>query len=80
MASPVVDPLVVADRLCMAYQAADGSLREVVSDVSFSIAPGEAVGFVGESGSGKSTVARALLGYRRAGGVFKSGSLKYKGH
>ena len=80
MASQVVDPLVVADHLCMGYQAADGSLVQVVNDVSFSIAPGEAVGFVGESGSGKSTVARALLGYRRAGGVFKSGSLKYKGH
>jgi len=75
-----VDSLVVADKLCMAYHAADGSMQQVVYDVSFSIAPGEAVGFVGESGSGKSTVARALLGYRRAGGVFKSGSLKFNGH
>lgn len=79
MVLPVVDPLVIADQLSMGYQAADGSLQQVVSNVSFSIAPGEAVGFVGESGSGKSTVARALLGYRRAGGVFTSGRLRFKG-
>jgi peptide/nickel transport system ATP-binding protein len=33
-----------------------------VSDVSFAIARGEAVGLVGESGSGKSTIGRLLLG------------------
>ena len=33
-----------------------------VSDVSFSIAPGEVFGLVGESGSGKSTLARTISG------------------
>lgn len=33
-----------------------------VSDVSFSIAEGQAVGLVGESGSGKTTIGRAILG------------------
>ena len=79
MVSPVTDPLVVADRLGMGYQAVDGSLRQVVSDASFQISPGESVGFVGESGSGKSTLARALLGYRRAGGIFIGGSLRFQG-
>lgn len=33
-----------------------------VEDVSFSVAPGAAVGLVGESGSGKSSIARAITG------------------
>jgi len=37
-----------------------GEPRTVLHDVSFHIAPGEAVGLVGESGSGKSMTARAI--------------------
>jgi peptide/nickel transport system ATP-binding protein len=33
-----------------------------VSDLSFSVGPGECLGVLGESGSGKSTIAKALLG------------------
>lgn len=40
---------------------------DIVSDVSFSVRPGETMGIVGESGSGKTTVAHALLGYSRPG-------------
>lgn len=36
--------------------------RLAVADVSFSVAPGEALGIVGESGSGKTTVLRCLAG------------------
>ncbi len=35
---------------------------QAVTDVSFTIQRGEAVGLVGESGSGKSTIGRLLLG------------------
>lgn len=35
-------------------------LRTILSDISFDLAPGQALGVIGESGSGKSSLARAL--------------------
>jgi ABC-type oligopeptide transport system ATPase subunit len=46
-----------------------------LSDVSLSVARGEAVGVVGESGSGKSTIGRTLLGLTPA----TSGSVRFDG-
>ncbi len=46
-----------------------------VSDVSFSIAPGETLGLVGESGCGKTTTGRAVLQLTRP----TSGSVKFDG-
>jgi len=48
----------------------------VVSDVSFTIAPGEIFGVVGESGSGKTTVGLALLGHARRGLRIAGGSVR----
>jgi ABC-type transport system involved in Fe-S cluster assembly fused permease/ATPase subunit len=49
-------PRVVFDNVRFAYDAR----REILKDVSFSIAPGGNVAVVGHSGSGKSTLARLL--------------------
>src|SRR3954468_22199903 len=40
---------------------------DIVADVSFDVAKGEALGVVGESGCGKTTMAMALLGYAKPG-------------
>ena len=44
----------------------DARLVTAVDDVSFSVAPGAAVGLVGASGSGKSTLAKMITGSERA--------------
>jgi peptide/nickel transport system ATP-binding protein len=66
-------PAIVVDRLRIGIR---GSGLDIVTDVSFSIAPGEVLGLVGESGSGKTTVGLALLGHARRGAEIKGGSVR----
>src|SRR5437899_8148205 len=51
-------PSVAFEEVTFAYPGGRGAAHE---RLSFSVAPGERIGFVGPSGSGKSTVARLLL-------------------
>ncbi|GGA86796.1 hypothetical protein GCM10011491_13090 [Brucella endophytica] len=52
-----MSPLLAIENLCV---HAGG--KALVSDVSFSVAPGERLGLIGESGSGKSLTALAAIG------------------
>jgi len=70
--------LLVVRGLGVDYALADGPVH-AAREVSFTIAPGERVGFVGESGSGKTTVALALLGMLRHPGRIVGGSARLEG-
>lgn len=51
-----------------------GAVIEVLSGVSFTVAPGECVALTGPSGTGKSTLMRAIWGnYRAHGGAIRIG-------
>jgi peptide/nickel transport system ATP-binding protein len=55
-------PVIEVRGLGKSFRRPDRSRRQVVRDVSFTLAAGETLGLVGESGAGKTTVARIVLG------------------
>jgi oligopeptide/dipeptide ABC transporter ATP-binding protein len=63
------------DNLTIRY---DDTASPVVDGLSFSVAPGEALGIVGESGSGKTQTALSVLGLLPAN-AHVSGSIRYDG-
>lgn len=67
-------PVLEVDRLSIAAGA-----RRVVQDLSFRIAPGEALALVGESGSGKSATARAVIGLLPPGLTPDGGTIRFQG-
>src|SRR5262245_42590467 len=71
-------PLIEVGGLNVRYDTDYGPLA-AVHDVSFSIAPGEAMGLVGESGSGKSTVAGAILDLLGPGASVDQGVIRFQG-
>lgn len=70
--------LIEVRNLNIAYGGAAG-WTNVVQDVSFEIARGEAFGLVGESGCGKSTVAYRLLGYGTVNSLVQTGEVSFDG-
>ncbi len=63
----------VVEALTKDYRGRKGAVVRAVDDVSFTIAPGAAVGLVGASGSGKSTIAGMITGAVRP----SSGSIRF---
>jgi len=58
--------------------AIDGAPTQVIRDVSFDVAAGEALGIVGESGCGKSITAASLIGLLPRDGRITSGSIRFR--
>ncbi|MES4908984.1 MULTISPECIES: dipeptide/oligopeptide/nickel ABC transporter permease/ATP-binding protein [unclassified Streptomyces] len=71
--------LLTIDDLAIAYPTTTGELKEVVSNVTLSVAAGETLGLVGESGSGKTQTAFAALGVLPAEAVVTHGSIRLDG-
>ncbi len=71
--------LLSVSHLSVGYPQGDGSLKKVVSDVSFFVDKGEVLGIVGESGSGKSQTAFSILGLLPSNAVIASGHILFDG-
>ena len=65
--------------LKIGYRTSSNKLFPAVDGVSFSLRKGGTLGIVGESGCGKTTLARALLGYRRPGSTIMGGQVAFDG-
>ena len=71
-------PVLALEHARISYWTRAGEVN-VVPDLSFEIAPGEALGLVGESGCGKSTVALAVVRYLGRSGRLVSGRILVEG-
>jgi ABC-type dipeptide/oligopeptide/nickel transport system ATPase component/ABC-type dipeptide/oligopeptide/nickel transport system permease subunit len=74
------DHLLSVSHLSVGYPQGDGSLKTVVSDVSFYLDKGEVLGIVGESGSGKSQTAFSILGLLPSNAQINSGHILFDGN
>ena len=72
------DPLLAIADLSVAFRT-EGGPREVLSGVSFDVAPGEILGIVGESGSGKSVTALSVMRLLGQAGSITKGSVRFEG-
>ncbi|GGI98524.1 peptide ABC transporter ATP-binding protein [Alicyclobacillus cellulosilyticus] len=74
----MADALLTVENLAVEFQRNRDRIY-AVNGVSFSIAPGEALGIVGESGSGKSVTLLSVLGLIAENGRITSGSAVFQG-
>jgi ABC-type dipeptide/oligopeptide/nickel transport system ATPase component/ABC-type dipeptide/oligopeptide/nickel transport system permease subunit len=72
--------LLSVSHLSVGYPQGDGSVKTVVSDVSFYLDKGEVLGIVGESGSGKSQTAFSILGLLPSNAQINSGHILFDGN
>ncbi|MFJ5552994.1 dipeptide ABC transporter ATP-binding protein [Streptomyces sp. NPDC093225] len=80
MSTHPVQPLVEVTDLSVDFPVGEsGASVRAVDGLSFTLAPGRALGIVGESGSGKSTVAAALLGLHQGTGARLTGTVRVAG-
>jgi len=72
------DNILEIEQLNTVFVTEEGRIP-AVSDVSFSLRPGETLGIVGESGSGKSVTSLSIMGLIPKPPGKVTGSIKYKG-
>ena len=65
--------------LSVDYMDTDRGLIHAVTDVSFTLEPGEVLGLIGESGSGKSTAVKACMGVLSYNAVMRKGKIFLNG-
>ena len=71
--------LLSVTHLGIGYPLADGGLKKVVNEISFSVDKGEVLGIVGESGSGKTQTAFSILGLLPESAIITSGRVSFNG-
>jgi ABC-type dipeptide/oligopeptide/nickel transport system ATPase component/ABC-type dipeptide/oligopeptide/nickel transport system permease subunit len=65
--------------LAVGYDQSDGSVKEVVHDVSLTVRRGEVHGLIGESGSGKTQTAWSVMQLLPSGGHVTGGTIAFEG-